>query len=255
MITLAIRNAFVMLIIILIIHFLLKHILYDQTISDPHFLEKREKLHQKEQFSSFDDHEKTKMDCSEDKREDLKIDIEKKTKDTNKDIDMKSNNTELDTEKLMMSKKLKELEDFLGDKDKMSFGLTHDKVKFRPQNPIVDPEVFIKPKEKDVHNFILEGDKNLENSEILTRKQHPSGSFFKDPHIPDAIKEPHCVPNSIKVRKEGIYVDPSQDMNPYNSSIYNTNKGSKFLFQNVGAVNEEEEVGIDEIFRQTQIKN
>ena len=131
------------------------------------------------------------------------------------------------------------------------------KLRFRPAYPNVwmDPDVSIKPKEQDVYNFILEGEKNKENSELMQTKNYPSGSFFKDPHIPQSIKNDAKIPQHAIVKGEGTYANPN-DMNPYKSALYNTNKGQNTLFQNVGAANEDEAlVGLDEIFNQTQIKN
>ncbi len=227
MIFLAIRNAFVMLIMILIVHFLLKHILYDMSLNNPYFFIKQDKS------SAPIPNEKTEIVSEPNQSE------PKQSRQFN--------------EKNLEDEKKSGLEAFLNEKEGIeTSSLLNDNVKMQPRHPFSREDTKIEPKQKDVFAFILEGDKNIENSELLNQKENPKGTFFKKAHIPqEAIEDPK------KIKKDGIEMNiTTQDMNPYNSSLYKMNKGSKFLFQNVEASNEDEGcVGIDEIFKQTQIKN
>lgn len=294
MITSAISNAFIMVIIILIVHFFIKHILYDKALYDPRYANTTQiqEIKQKDNV-----HDIRFKDPSYLRQIDIDADIAEKQNDEEDDKELfkenKMNKIKADDGhfKKEISRKMKELEMFINggqggqsgqsgqsgqggqsgqsSEDVVphstgpgvgSVGLDpadNPKLQFRPAYPNVwmDPDVSIKPKEQDVYNFILEGEKNKENSELLHSKNYPSGSFFKDPHIPQSIKNDAQIPQHAIVRGEGTYANPN-DMNPYKSALYNTNKGQNTLFQNVGAANEDEApVGLDEIFNQTQIKN
>lgn len=224
MISSALTKTFIMNIIILIIHFLLKHILYDRA-----------------NFSDIQNSKPKPMDHNV-------PEIQKNEKNETIDNDDTDNNL----------KKIRALENFINNNgfgDNASYGLNNEKVNLQKKNPLIEGTASIKPKENDVYSFILEGEKGRENSELLKEKKEPTGTFFNQAHVPQGIKNPELVPENVKVKNEGIYVDPNKDMNPYNSSIFKTNVGNKFLFQDVSAINEDNETGLDEVFKQTQIKN
>lgn len=227
MISFAIQKSIIVAIIILIIHFLLKHVLYDQSISNPEFFQQRTRS----KLPISQDHD-TKREMKEEKDEE-KEKVTQKQKDEEMKNKLFLNKTNKENDYI----KIKDLENFINGGD--TENALH-KVKFQPRRPVVDPNAHIKPNHEDIYSFVLEGEKHPK-SEHSMKQLGLSGSFFKEPHIPQSFEN------------KNVCINPYQDMNPYNSQqLQNGNK----LFQNVGAANEDNnECSLDDIFRQTQIKN
>lgn len=238
MISSAISKTFIMAIIILIIHFSLKHILYDKTTL---------MQYNTNQYPVTNTPHVTETETETENEGDNQVQNQKNER---REREVKGGDK---------SNKSEALEHFInqGFAADASFGMDNDKVSFQKPKPFIDPNVSIRPKSRDVDSFILEGEKGHENSELLNSKQHPVGSFFKHAHVPQGIANPEKQPKNVQVRNDGVYVDPNSDMNPYNSSLFKTTIGDKFLFQDVTAINEDNDNGggLDEVFKQTQIKN
>jgi len=238
MISLAIQKSLIVIIIILIIHYLLKHALYDQSISNPEYIANK----RKEYFASLTsgDIKLKNVDEKKDKEKDMKIikqnDLKKDNNPKPVDAFMKNNDEYI---------KVKDIEKFInGDKDPLH------KVQFQSRRPLMDPHAHIKPSENDIFSFVLEGERTPEQIEKSVSSL--SGSFFDKPHIPQSIQNPDAH-KMVSMCGSGVSINPYQDMNPYNSSLI---KGENRLFKNIDAVNEDHTCSsLDEVFNQTQIKN
>ena len=235
MISLAIQKSLIVIIIILIIHYLLKHVLYDQSISNPEYIANKKQEH----FGSLTSGEIRLK--SDDEKEDKDMKIAKQinlNKDNPKPVDafIKNNDEYI---------KVKDIEKFInGDKDPLH------KVQFQSRKPLMDPHAHIKPSENDIFSFVLEGERTPEQIEKSVSSL--SGSFFDKPHIPQSIQNPDAH-KMVSMCGSGVNINPYQDMNPYNSSLI---KDENRLFKNIDAVNEDHTCSsLDEVFNQTQIKN
>jgi hypothetical protein len=229
MISSAIKNFMIMIIIILIIHFLLKHVLFEQSVNNPLYEIKDNGQTEKKQFNSEQNiHENDK---------------EQKPKLNTKELDSPSQEKMLET---FINEGR-----YSGDDNPLS------KVKIQPPRPWVDRSMLISMKEDDVNSFILGGEQNpyqnqnqSQNQNEVFNKNNLAGSFFSEPHIPQDISNPNLI-KPISVKGGGTSINPYTDMDPYKSRPYYENNSS--IFKGVIPANETEtdsdSMSLNEVFK------